>query len=105
MILDFSLFFLGISGLIILYIVLIHLSARMGEGMGLPGYYRLYYIAILSLILTLPTGWSIHYTAKESSQEILFVLLIIGNAIAIAASFKYWWWLKNQLMDKSKQWK
>ncbi|KCZ71968.1 hypothetical protein ANME2D_02025 [Candidatus Methanoperedens nitroreducens] len=96
MIIDFSLFLSGILGFLVLYIVLIRLSARMGEGMGLPRYYLLYYVAILALILTIPAGWSIHYAKEESLEDVLFTLLIIGNAIVIAASFKYWWWLKDE---------
>lgn len=101
MMLDFILFFIGISGLLILYIVLAHLSARMCEGMGLPSYYLLYFIAILALVLALPQGWPIYYEQKDTSSDILFILLIIGNAIAIAASFKYWWWLKDELLNKN----
>ena len=94
---ELGLFYLGILGLLILYVVLTSLSARMGEGMGLPRYYLLYYLAILALVLTVPAGWSIHYAGEKSSENTLFVLLIIANIIAIAASFKYWWWLKGEL--------
>ena len=100
MIIEFSLFFLGISGLLIFYAVLMHLSARMGEGMGLRRYYLLYYIAILSLILIIPAGWSIHYAGEKGREDTLFVLLIVGNVISLAASFKYWWWLKSELLGK-----
>ncbi len=98
---DFVLFFIGLSGLLMLYIILAHLSARMCEGMGLPSYYLLYFIAILALILTLPEGWQIYYEQKDSSLDTLLILLIIGNIIAIAASFKYWWWLKDELLNKN----
>jgi len=98
MILDFVLFSVGIMGLIILYIVLSHLSARMGEGMALPGYYRLYFIGILALLASLAAGWSVHYAQKKNLLDILFILLITGNTAAIAASFKYWWWLKHELV-------
>ncbi len=100
MILEFILFVLSISGLLVLYTVLMHLSARMGEGMGIPKYYLLYYIAILALILTIPAGWSIHYIESGNSENLVFVLLITGNVIATAASFKYWWWLKGELLGK-----
>ncbi len=96
MILDFFLFSLGILGLIILNITLARLSARMGEGMGLPGYYRLYYVTVLTQVIALAAGW--YYMG----QETLFSLLIIGNVIAIAASFRYWWWLRDELVNKNK---
>ncbi len=99
MIFEFGLFFTGILGFIILYVVLAHLSARMGEGMGLPKYYLLYYIAIVALILTLPAGWS-NYAGSGNSKDTLFMLLTAGNAVVLAASFKYWWWLKSELVDK-----
>ncbi|VVB85431.1 Uncharacterised protein [uncultured archaeon] len=100
MILDFGLFFIGIFGLIVFYIILAHLSARMGAGLGVPGYYLLYFIAILVLILAILAGWSIYLKGNYGHVYILFSLLIIGNIIAIAASYKYWWWLKNELRVK-----
>jgi hypothetical protein len=101
-ILDFLIFSLGILGLVILNTVLARLSARMGEGMGLPGYYWLYYITVLTLAIALAAGWTIYYTENESSQEVLFSLLIMGNVISTAASFRYWWWLRNELINKNK---
>ncbi len=96
MIPEIGFFLLGISGFLILYIVLAHLSARMGEGLRLPGYYRLYYIAILILVLAGLYGSS-QYAGENDSEDILLILLIIGNALAVAASYKYWWWLKDEL--------
>jgi len=93
------LFLLGISGFILLYAVLAHLSARMGEGLRLPAYYRLYYIAILVLILAALYGWY-QYSGEKGSDELLLIFLIIGNMLAIAASYKYWWWLKGELWIK-----
>ena len=99
MILEFSLFFLGILGLLVFYTALAHLSARMGEGMGAPKYYLLYYFAITVSIMTLPAGWQIYYASSNaSSEDTLFALLIIGNIIVLAASYKYWWWLKDELL-------
>lgn len=100
MIIEFGLFFLGILGLLVFYTVLARLSARMGEGMGIPKYWILYYFSILTLILTIPAGWSVHYTGNSDSGDTLFTLLIIGNVVAIAASFKYWWWLKDELLGR-----
>ncbi|MCX9011199.1 MAG: hypothetical protein OIN66_08765 [Candidatus Methanoperedens sp.] len=103
MIVEFGLFFLGILGLLVFYTVLARLSVRMGEGMGISKYYILYYFSILALILTIPEGWSVHYAGNRDSGGTLFALLIIGNAIAIAASFKYWWWLKDELLGKQEK--
>ena len=52
-----GLFLIGISGFLIFYAVLAHLSARMGEGLRLPPYYRIYYFAVLFLILAALYGW------------------------------------------------
>ncbi|MCE8422555.1 MAG: hypothetical protein J5U17_06720 [Candidatus Methanoperedens sp.] len=100
MILDFVLFFIGILGIFVFYIVLAHLSVRMGEGLGIPKYYVLYFIAILFLILAIPAGWSIYFEGNDGHINILFSLLTIGNIIAISVSYKYWWWLKNELWVK-----
>ena len=94
-----GLFLLGITGFIILYVVLAHLSVRMGEGLHLPGYYRLYYIAILVLVAAALYGWS-QYSGEKGSDDMILILLIFGNALAVAASFKYWWWLKDELWNK-----
>ncbi|MCZ7356456.1 MAG: hypothetical protein O8C66_03160 [Candidatus Methanoperedens sp.] len=102
MILDLGMFLVGILGILILYSVLIRLSSRMGEGMRLPKYYRLYYIAILAIILTIPLGWSIYYANDRSPENNLLALLTAGNILAMAASFKYWWWLKNEVWTSGK---
>jgi uncharacterized membrane protein len=98
MISDDILFFSGILGFLILFVVLSHLSARMGEGMRIKKYYLLFYIAVLILVMTIPAWWSVSYSGDK-----ILLLLTIGNAVAIAASFKYWWWLKDELRNRGKQ--
>ena len=92
------LYLLGISGFLIFYAVLAHLSARMGEGLRLPGYYRIYYIAIFFLMLAAFYGWYMYN--GEGSEDMMMIFLIIGNALAVVASHKYWWWLKDELWAK-----
>ena len=96
---DFALFIIGIMGFLILYAVLAHLSSRMGEGLRLPPYYRLYYVAILVLLLAVIYGWY-QYTGEKLYDDLLPILLITGNVLAVAASYKYWWWLKDELRMK-----
>jgi TRAP-type mannitol/chloroaromatic compound transport system permease small subunit len=91
-----GLYLLGISGFLIFYAVLAHLSARMGEGLRVPGYYRIYYIAILFLI----SGALLYIFNGEGSEDIMMILLITGNVLAVAASYRYWWWLKDELWIK-----
>lgn len=98
MIPESGLFLLGISGFIVFYAVLAHLSARMGEGLRLSGYYRLYYIAILVLVVAALYGW--YRYADEKGSDVLLILLIVGNVLTVAASYKYWWWLKDELWIK-----
>lgn len=100
MILDLILIYIGILGLLILYAVLSHLSARMGEGMRVPKYYFLFYIAIIFLIVSIPFVYSMIYSGEQGDDDAFFALLTLGNAIAIAASYKYWWWLKDELWRK-----
>ncbi len=97
MTIDVVLFYAGILGILVFYAVLMHLSARMGEGMHLPKYYLLYYLAIFALILTIP---AVQYAPNDNSGDILFTLLLVGNIIVMAVSFKYWWWLKNEFFGK-----
>lgn len=93
-----GLFLLGISGFLIFYAVLAHLSARMGEGLRVPGYYMIYYIAILFLISGALYGLYIYN--GEGHEDIMMILLITGNMLAVAASYRYWWWLKDELWIK-----
>jgi hypothetical protein len=30
----------------------------------------------------------------------MMILLITGNLLAVAASYRYWWWLKDELWIK-----
>lgn len=91
------LFLLGISGILVFYAVLAHLSARMGEGLRVPGYYRIYYIAILFLISGAVYGL---YVNGGVPEDIVIILLITGNVLTVAASYRYWWWLKDELWIK-----
>lgn len=95
MIPESGLFLLGISGFIVFYAVMAHLSARMGEGLRLPKYYRLYYVAVLVLLFAALYGWYLY--AEERDSDVLLILLIAGNVLTVAASCKYWWWLKYEL--------
>ena len=97
MTIDLVLIYIGILGLLILYAVLSHLSARMGEGMRVPKYYLLFYIAIICLIVSIQLVYS---TGEQGAEDTFFALLTLGNVIATVASYKYWWWLKYELWGK-----
>jgi hypothetical protein len=98
----------GIIGIVIFYIVLAKLSARMGEGLHLPPYYLWYYVSCIIALLAIPVHAYLHqkFTILHSlgvsiySQGIYFSLLLAGNLIAILVSFRYWWWLKDEILSK-----
>lgn len=102
--LDFLLQSIGIIGIIVFYIVLAKLSARMGEGLMLAPYYRWYYASCIIISLTIPVHIYLHqrYEMPHSVESLdlqgLYVsLLLISNVIAILVSFRYWWWLKDEI--------
>lgn len=107
--LDFLLQSIGIIGIIIFYIVLAKLSARMGEGLMLAPYYLWYYVAIIITLLTIPIHVYLHqkYEMPHSIEATLDLqglyvsLLLISNVIAITVSFRYWWWLKDEIFNRS----
>lgn len=86
-------FIIGMVGIVVLFWVLARLSARMGEGMHLARYYYLYYLSILLVILT-----ALLYLQSGDILALLYGLLIAANCLAILASYKYWWWLKDELV-------
>ncbi|HIH44044.1 MAG TPA: hypothetical protein HA257_02870 [Candidatus Methanoperedenaceae archaeon] len=105
--LDFLLQSIGIIGIIVFYIVLAKLSARMGEGLMLAPYYRWYYVSCIIISLTIPVHIYLHqrYEMPHSvesldMQGLYFSLLLIGNLIAILVSFRYWWWLKDEIFKR-----
>ncbi len=93
------LFFLGNSGFLILLVVLMRLSERMGQGLGLKSYYYIYYAAIL-LFLAAMILLIVSQTPSKDTWSIAYALFIIGDLIALLISFKYWWWLKKELVGK-----
>lgn len=93
--LDFLLQSIGIIGILVFYIVLAKLSARMGEGLMLAPYYQLYYVACIIVSLTIP----VHMYSESLDLKGLYIsLLLIGNVIVILISIRYWWWLKNEIL-------
>lgn len=104
MMLDLLLQSIGIIGIIVFYVVLAKLSARMGEGLMLAPYYLWYYVAIIIASLTIPLHVYLHqkYEMPHSMeyldlQGLYISLLLISNVIVILVSFRYWWWLKDEI--------
>jgi hypothetical protein len=64
----------------------------MGEGMHIARYYYLYYLSILLYIIAAILYWGGDILA------LLYGLLVIGNCSAALASYKYWSWLKDELV-------
>lgn len=103
MVLDLILQSIGITGIIIFYIVLAKLSARMGEGLMLPRYYLWDYIACILIFLTIPAHAYLHiryeipHPAPPEFQVLYVSLFLVSTVIVILVSLKYWWWLKDEI--------
>lgn len=103
--LEFILQSIGVIGIVVFYVVLSKLSARMGEGLRQPPYYLWYYVACIVILLTIPVHTYLHqnYQTPHSLESLLDIqglyifLLLTGNVIAILVSFRYWWWLKDEI--------
>ncbi len=98
---------IGITGIVIFYIVLAKLSERMGKGLMLPRYYLWYYVSCILALLIIPLYAYLHlrYEITNSPelvnlQALYFSMLLVSNVIAILVSIKYWWWLKDEILGK-----
>jgi len=77
----------------------------MGEGLRLAPYYRWYYVASIITLSSIAVHSYLHQKygilpLADSSldlQGLYISLLLIGNVIVILVSFRYWWWLKDEL--------
>jgi hypothetical protein len=82
----------------------------MGEGLRLPPYYRWNYIACIITLSTIPLHLYLHQTydipdlaGSSLDLQVLYIfLLLISNVIVILVSFRYWGWLKDELLGKLK---
>jgi hypothetical protein len=70
----------------------------------LAPYYRWYYVASTITLLTIPVHVYLHQESEiphsvESLdlQGLYISLLLISNVVAILVSFRYWWWLKDEM--------
>ncbi len=104
--LEFILQSIGVIGVVVFYVVLSKLSARMGEGLKLAPYYKLDYVACIIISLTIPIHAYLHQKYEPHSMEYLdlqglyILLLLISNVIVIIVSFRYWWWLKDEILKE-----
>lgn len=94
----------GTIGVVIFYLVLSRLSARMGEGLRLPRYYRWHYAACIIALSSIPVHLYLHQPGLAGSsldlQALYISLLLISNVIVILVSFRYWGWLKDELLGR-----
>lgn len=73
----------------------------------LPPYYLWYYVAIIITLLPIPIHaymlqkYELPQLAGYSlGLEGLYVsLLLISNVIVILVSYRYWWWLKDEIFS------
>lgn len=91
---------IGVIGIAIFYLIIAKLSARMGEGLRLPFYYRWDYVACVIVLSTILLHAYMHYKEipHDSLFDLLYILmLLISNVIVILVSKRYWWWLKDEI--------
>jgi hypothetical protein len=75
----------------------------MGKGLGLAPYYLWDYVACiiaLSSIYVHAQLYPNYGTSQPSSLDLkgLYIsLLLLSNVIVVLVSFKYWWWLKDEI--------
>ncbi|MCZ7392044.1 MAG: hypothetical protein ABOK23_10125 [Candidatus Methanoperedens sp.] len=96
----------GTIGIVIFYLVLAKLSARMGNGLGLAPYYLWDYVACIIALSSIYVHAQLHPIPQHASLDVqgLYIsLLLLSNVIVVIVSFKYWWWLKDELGGKSEQ--
>ncbi|MDW7726584.1 MAG: hypothetical protein SCH70_05630 [Candidatus Methanoperedens sp.] len=101
---------IGITGVVISFIIIAKLSERMGEGLMLPKYYRLDYVAAILALSTIPVHIYLHRKYELPHTENAFLgmeafyifLLLVSNIIVIIVSIRYWWWLKDEIMEKKQ---
>ncbi len=97
----------GIMGIVVFYIVLAKLSARMGEGLMLPRYYLWDYVASVIIFMTIPAHAYLHlrygipHPPPIEFQVFYVATLLIGTIIVILVSLKYWWWLKDEIFRRA----
>jgi hypothetical protein len=81
----------------------------MGRGLGLAPYYLWDYAACIIALSSIYVHAQLHpnYGIPQSSsldlQGLYISLLLLSNVIVVLVSFKYWWWLKDELLGKSEQ--
>lgn len=99
---------IGVAGIVIFYLILAKLSARMGEGLMLPSYYLWDYVAGIIALSTIPFHVFLHQTYDMPHepgtlldlQGLYILMLLISYLIVILVSFRYWWWLKDEIWGK-----
>lgn len=93
----------GTIGIVIFYLVLARLSARMGKGLGLAPYHLWDYVACIIALSSIYVHAQLHPQSSLDLQGLYISLLLLSNAIVILVSFKYWWWLKDEIVGKTEQ--
>lgn len=103
-------FSLGVLSAVVLALVLARLSRKLGEAMKLPSYYYCYYVAVAFFLLTIGLRWwetSHGHYGVAMSYIVTFALdtlsFFAGITMVFLTSFKYWGWLKDELLGKGSE--
>ncbi len=91
-----TIIFLDIA-VIIIHLVLAYLSKRLGEALKTPSYYKLYYIGIAIVILSIVINTiSINQTIAalpDISKTVTMGLRGLSGLLAVFAGLQYWRWI------------
>ncbi len=91
---------IGVIGIIIFYIVIAKLSARMGKGLKLPAYYKWNYVACVITFSAILLHAYQHYIKipHGSLFDLVYILMLLTSNVTVTiVSRRYWWWLKDEI--------
>lgn len=95
--------FLDIAMIIIL-LVLAYLSKRLGEALKTPPYYKLYYVGIvfvmISVLINTISINEVIAVIPEITKTVPMGLRCVSGLLAVFASLQYWQWLFSELLKQ-----
>ncbi len=95
--------FLDIAMIIIL-IVLAYLSKRLGEALKTPPYYKLYYVGIVFVVISVLINTisinEVLTVMPEITKTVPMGLRCVSGLLAVFASLQYWQWLFSELLKQ-----
>lgn len=109
-----AIYIVGPLAVVVMMLLFLSMSRRLGAALELPPYYRLYFLAFFFFFIPLPSAWVLLVTNAWGlpDPEPLAGLIIkiavasipMGIAItfAVIATAKYWGWIWGELRRTKK---